>query len=114
MNMDVPSCNEIKDLNFWVPPQPSSLMLSIITREGKKVKIDMLPDMDDATDESIPDLKRKRTIYLDDKAVPLKSEAEAAAMRLLSDLIAKQQLGHPQGLAVYMANEMIEYFGYKK
>lgn len=114
MNMDVPSYNEIKDLNFWVPPQPSSLMLAITTQSGKEVKIDMLPDMDDAADETIPDLKRKRTIYIDDKAVPLGTEKEAAVMRLLSDLIAEQQLGHPQGLAVYMAEEMMEYFGCQK
>ncbi|MBL6449346.1 hypothetical protein JMN32_23750 [Fulvivirga sp. 29W222] len=46
-------------------------MLTITTQSGKEIRIDMLPDIDDF----LPDLMRKRTIYIDDQEVQLKSEA---------------------------------------
>ena len=110
MNTEVPAYEEVKAINFWVPPQPGSLMLSVTTSSGKEVKIDMLPDEDDAMDDTLPDIMRMRSIYIDNKPVELKSEEETKVIALLSALIENDRLGHKQGLAVHVAKEMIEFF----
>ena len=34
MQNTIPSIEEIKDIHFWVPPQPSSLMLTVIPQQA--------------------------------------------------------------------------------
>lgn len=114
--MKLPHYQDIKNLNFWVPPQPCSLILSFFDKEGQKIEIDMLP-----TDEGLeafdkveytppPHPKVPRRLYINEELIELNSPLEKDVVTILSNLIKDNRLGHPEGLTVIMAQEMITYF----
>ncbi|WP_338763118.1 hypothetical protein WAF17_18975 [Bernardetia sp. ABR2-2B] len=114
--MNLPSYKDIKKLDFWVPPQPCSLMLTLYDKENKEIKVDMLP-----TDEGIevfneeeytppPHPKVSRRLYINEELVEFNLSLEKEVIDILSNLIRDNRLGHPKGLTVIMAQEMIDYF----
>ncbi|MCX2681963.1 hypothetical protein OOZ15_18575 [Galbibacter sp. EGI 63066] len=107
--IEVPAYKDLKKINHWVPPHPSSLMLMLVNRQEEDINIDFVPDMDDDTDYSI-DLMRPRDIFFNKHKVKLKSEEERKILNLLKHLIDKKRLGHPEGHSVKVAREMIAYF----
>ncbi|WP_338790666.1 hypothetical protein [Bernardetia sp. MNP-M8] len=114
--MNLPSYNDIEKIHFWVPPQPCSLMLTLFDREGQEIKVNMFP-----TDEGLemlekeeytppPNLNIPRRLYINEELVEHNASLEKKVINILSNLIRDNRLGHPEGLTVIMAQEMIDYF----
>ncbi len=118
--MNLPSYNDIEKIHFWVPPQPCSLMLTLFDRKGQEIKVDMFP-----TDEGLEILEKEmektgytppphthipRKIYINEEVIEVKAALKKDVVTILSNLIKDNRLGHPEGLTVIMAQEMIDYF----
>ncbi|TEW52375.1 hypothetical protein [Psychromonas algicola] len=100
--------NNIKDVHFWVPPCPASILLVLTLQSLEKIDIKIREDEDDY-DDSIPLNLIPRRIYINDQLINSESE-EAKVVWLLSYLIEYDLLGHKEGIAVFAAKESIEYF----
>lgn len=92
---------------FWVVPDAGSLMLSILNLKGEKIDflITQSVDIDDFLEDQIPG-----RIYVNDQLLDLGTIAEKDLMQILRMLIQNEQLGHPQGLAVITAQNIITFF----
>jgi len=99
--------NNIKDVDYWVPPCPACLILTITLTSLEKINL-IIRDEDDY-DDSIPVHLIPRRIYINDQLINSQSE-EAKVVWLLSYLIEYDLLGHKEGLEVLVAKESIEYF----
>lgn len=99
--------HEIETFDFWVVPDAGSFMLTVVTASGKetKVLITQAEDLEDATEDMIPG-----RIYINDHLIDLKSEEEANILTILKLMVQNDQLGHKQGLAVWRAKEIIQFF----
>ena len=103
--------NNIKDVHFWVPPCPASILLVFTLQSLEKIDIQIREDDEDEDyyDDSIPLNLIPRRIYINDQLINSESE-EAKVVWLLSYLIEYDLLGHKEGIAVLAAKESIEYF----
>lgn len=118
--MALPTYLEIEKIHFWVPPQPCSLMLILIDKKGKETKVDMLPthedleifDKEEYTPPPHPTIPRK--IYINEEVIELNSPLVKEIVILLKNLIKDNRLGHPEGLTVIMAQEMVTHFSSNK
>jgi len=99
--------NNIKDVHFWVPPCPATIVLMLTLRSLEKIDIRVREEED--YDDSIPLNLIPRRIYINDQLINSESE-EAKVVWLLQHLVKHDLLGHKEGLAVLVAKESIEYF----
>ncbi len=112
----IPLYEEIKEVYSWCPPQPCSLMIALIDSLDKKINIDMLPNdeglllLEEEEYSPPPNPHIPRRIYINQVLVELNSPEEKSVITLLYNLIRDNKLGHPQGLEVVMAQEMISHF----
>lgn len=110
MNNRIPLYSEIKDLHFWVPPQPDSLMFILYTASGETINIDFLPVEDEETEDLVPGSVIPPQIFIDQELVELRPEELQEVLHILTSLINDNRLGHPEGLAVFTAKNMIAYY----
>lgn len=115
--LKIPPYEEIVNVDFWVPPQACSLMLSLSNRLEEEIRLDILP-----TDEGIellssqkkysppPNAWVDRHIYINEIQVTPDKEVEKATITLLSNLIRDNRLGHKEGLTAIVAKEVIEHY----
>lgn len=114
--MNLPTYQDIENLNFWTPPQPCSLMLSLFDKEGQKITVSMFPtdkghEMLEKTEYTPPPYVHiPRMLYINEELIELNSPLEKDIVNILSNLIKDNRLGHPEGLTVVIAQEMITYF----
>lgn len=110
MKIKIPSYEEIKEFDYWVPPQPACLMLTVVDFNDEEVEILFLPEDEDVVKDFPNELMRPRHITVNKQRVDFKSDEEKEIIELLRHLVNDKRWGPVKNLAYEMANEMIQYF----
>lgn len=99
--------NEIKSSNFWVVPDGGSFTFGIETYSGQKfdILITQAVDLEDYLEDMIPG-----RIYINEKLIDLRSEEEASVLSILTHMLQNDELGHKQGLAVFIVKKILHFF----
>lgn len=105
--MELLNYNEIKSSNFWVVPDGGSFTFGIETHSGQKfdILITQSVDLEDYLEDAIPG-----RIYINEKLIDLKSEEEASVLSILAHMLENDELGHKQGLAVFIVKRILHFF----
>lgn len=110
MNVTIPTYEDIVEVRHWVPPQPSSLTLTLLDRGGREHHIDFLPTFESAVLEPPEEWMRLRRVFIYHHRMKIGSKEERAAVELLRRLLETGRLGVEKGLSVEMAKECLKYF----
>ncbi|WP_143519905.1 hypothetical protein [Reichenbachiella sp. 5M10] len=110
MNVTIPPYESIVHVDYWQPPQPSSLMLTLKDGEGREHPIDFLPTFDSADRDYPEEWMRLRRVFVDKYRMKVDSEEEKAVVELLRQLVDGGRLGDEKYVGAKMARECLQYF----